>query len=70
MSTKLLTLEETTERLGNTHPCGMSLHTIRRYATMRLLPTVRIGRRVFVPEKDLEKWIAARYEAARCDIAV
>lgn len=64
MATKLLRLPEVKDRTG------LSLHTLRRWASQRRIPTVRIGRAVFVPERDLDRLIEARKEPARTDVAV
>jgi hypothetical protein len=51
--TVLLDLKEVSQRLS------LSLHTVRRWASMRRLPVVKLSNRVFVSEDDLEKMIAA-----------
>ena len=62
--TKLLSLREVQKIV----PVGLG--TLRRYASQRRIPVVRIGRRVFVAESDLEKLVEARREPARPDVAV
>lgn len=54
---KLLTLPEVAERTS------MSLDTIRRWASQRRIPTVRLSNRVFMTELDLHRFIEAR----RCE---
>lgn len=64
MSVKLLRLSEVSEVLG------LSLHTVRRWASERRIPIVKIGRAVLVDERELGKLIEARSIRARSDIAV
>lgn len=61
---RLLGLREVAERLG------LSLHTVRRWASQRRLPVVKLGKRVLVAEKDLEKLVAENRVEARKEIAV
>ena len=61
---RLLGLREVAERLG------LGLSTVRRWASTRRIPTVRLSRRVFVEERDLERLIESRHEPARTDIGV
>ena len=56
---KLLNLRVVADRTG------LGVSTIRRWASQRRIPTVRLGRRVFVDEDDLNKLIDARREPAR-----
>lgn len=60
---RLLGLDEVAARLA------LSLHTVRRWATMRRIPTVKLGGRVLVPERELDKFVEARLRAARPDLA-
>jgi len=60
---RLLGLDEVAGRLA------LSLHTVRRWATMRRIPTVKLGGRVLVPERELDKFVEARLRAARSDLA-
>lgn len=60
---KLLSLREVHQRVPDT-----ALSWWRRLASERRIPTVRIGRRVFVDERDFEKFIEVRREPARTDI--
>lgn len=39
---------------------GISYRTVRRYAAVGVLPTVRIGRRVLVSRKALEEWLVSQ----------
>ena len=56
---KLLTLQETADKLN------VSLSTARRYASQRKIPTLRVIGRVVVPEAELDRWLAARIEQPR-----
>ena len=60
---RLLGLDEVAGRLA------LSLHTVRRWATLRRLPTVKLGGRVLVPERELDRFVEARLRAARSDLA-
>lgn len=61
---KLLGLREVATRLG------LSLHTVRRWASQRRIPIIRLGGRVLVSEKDLARFIEAHRLPARWEIAV
>ena len=58
MAIRLLPLNEAAERLG------VSVRTVRTWASRRVIPVAKIGRRVLVPEADLEAWITAR----KCEV--
>jgi len=58
MAIRLLTLDDAAERLG------LSPRTIRTWAARRIIPVAKIGRRVLIPEADLETWVAAR----KCEV--
>lgn len=47
----------------------LSIRTIRAWLSEDRLPTVRIGRRVFVDEATLDRWIEAKMRPAREDLA-
>jgi excisionase family DNA binding protein len=49
---------------------GMSLKTVRRWASERRIPVVKLGRSVLVDERDLDRLIESRRIPARADIAV
>lgn len=61
---RLLGLREVAERLG------LSLHTVRRWASQRRLPVVKLGKRVLVAERDLERLVKENRVEAREEIAV
>jgi excisionase family DNA binding protein len=61
MNEKYLTLAEVASRLT------VSLHTVRRWASERRIPTARLGRTVRVPEAALEHWLTSKAEPARDD---
>lgn len=61
---KLLGLAEVAERLG------LGLSTVRRWASERRIPTVKLGGRVLVAERDLARLIADRTRPARSEVAV
>ena len=61
---QLLTLGDVANRTG------LSLHTLRRWASERRIPVVKLGGRVLVAEQELEKFIESRSIPARRDIAV
>jgi|GEM_PF-5729460 len=61
---RLLNLSEVAERTG------LSLHTIRRWASLRRLPIVKISNRVFVTERDLDRLIESWRRDARSELAV
>jgi len=61
----LLDLREVCERIPS-----LSIHTLRRWATQRRIPTVRLSRRVFILAADLDALIARGREEARSDLAV
>ena len=58
MAIRLLKVNEAAERLG------LSVRTVRTWASRRRLPVATIGRRGLIPEADLDAWIAAR----RCEV--
>lgn len=58
----LLPLERVAEILS------LSLHTVRRWASQRRIPTTRVGRRVLVREADLRRFIDEHSQDARSDI--
>lgn len=64
MLQKLLDLKEVSDRLN------VSLSTIRRWASERRLRTVKISRRVFVQEADLERLIEAHTRETFPNLAV
>ncbi|MCC6669413.1 MAG: helix-turn-helix domain-containing protein [Planctomycetes bacterium] len=43
---------------------GVSARTVWSLANGHKIPTLRVGRRLLIPRLALEKWIAARTEAA------
>ena len=51
---QLLALDEVADRLR------LSLHTVRRWASVRRLPIVKLGRRVLVSENERLKLVDAR----------
>lgn len=59
MTEKMLRLPEVAAFLG------VSLHTVRRWATARKFPTARLGRTVVVPEAELHKWIKSKLQPPR-----
>jgi excisionase family DNA binding protein len=61
---KLLDLPTVADRLG------LSLHTIRRWASERRIPTVKLSNRVLVDERELERFVEARVRDARQGFAV
>lgn len=61
---RLLGLREVSERLG------ISLHTIRRWASQRRLPVTKISNRVLIAERELERFVQDRSQEARSDIAI
>lgn len=61
---RLLGLREVAERLG------LSLHTVRRWASERRFPTVHLGGRVLVKEMDLEQLIEKHSCPARQDLVL
>lgn len=60
--TRLLDLREVASRLG------LSLHTVRRWASQRRIPVVKLGKRVMVTERDLERLVAENRLPARSDL--
>lgn len=61
---QLLTLGEVADRTG------LSLHTLRRWASERRIPVVKLGGRVLVGERELNRLIESRAIPARNDIGV
>jgi excisionase family DNA binding protein len=61
---QLLDLPTVADRLG------LSLHTIRRWASERRIPTVKLSNRVLVDERDLERFVEARVRDARQGFAI
>ena len=59
----LISIPEGAERLG------LSTHTLRRRIAMRLIPCIRIGRRVLLDPKDLEQLIEDSRQPARSEEA-
>lgn len=64
MPTKLLRLREVAKRLD------LSLWTVRRWASERRIPVVKIGRAVFMDEAELEKFCAERKVPAQRELAL
>ena len=48
---KLLNINEAAELLG------LAKVTLYRYASMKMLPTVKLGDRLLFKQSDLEKWV-------------
>lgn len=61
---RLLTLQEVADRLG------VALWTVRRWASTRRIPTVKLGAAVRVDERDLNALIEARRRPAHNASAV
>jgi excisionase family DNA binding protein len=61
---RLLGLPEVAERLS------ISLATARKWAALRRLPIVKLGGRVLVSERDLERLVESRRVAPRGEVAV
>ena len=59
MSIRLLNLEDVANALS------LPLQSVRRLASQRRIPTVRVGRRVLVDEIDLRAFLDERREPAR-----
>jgi len=49
---------------------GISLNTLRQWAFQHRIPTVRLGRRVLVPEQELRAFIEQRKTPVKRDDAV
>ena len=49
---------------------GISLHTLRRWASQHRIPVVKMSNRVLVAEKDLAQLIEERSVPARREVAV
>ena len=64
MAIKLLKLDEVADRTG------LSLYTLRRWASERRIPIVKLGGRVLVAEGDLHRLIESCSIPARRDIAI
>lgn len=64
MPIKLLRLREVANRLD------LSLWTVRRWASERRLPVVKIGRSVFVDERELDRFCEARALPVRSGLAL
>lgn len=62
--TRLLGLREVALRLG------LSLHTVRRWASQRRLPVVKLGKRVLVAEKDLDRLVQDNSLPVHSDLAI
>lgn len=54
----MLTLKEVSERLG------LHINTVRRYVNKGMIPIVKFERAIRIEERDLEKFIKARKQAA------
>ena len=57
--TTMLTLRQVSERLG------LHINTVRRYVDKGLIPAVKFEKAVRVEQRDLEKFIKARKQAAK-----
>lgn len=57
--TTMLTLRQVSERLG------LHINTVRRYVDKGLIPAVKFEKAVRVEERDLERFIKARKQAAK-----
>ena len=55
----MLTLKEVSERLG------LHINTVRRYVNKGMIPIVKFERAIRIEERDLEKFIKARKQAAK-----
>ena len=60
----LLTLPQVAERTG------LSIYTLRRWASQRRIPIVKISNRVLVTERDLAKLIEAGRKEPLRELAV
>ena len=54
----MLTLKEVSERLG------LHINTVRRYVNKGMIPIVKFERAIRIEQRDLEKFIKARKQAA------
>lgn len=61
---QLLDLKTCSERLG------LALWTLRKWASNRRIPVVKLGSRVMVDARDLEKLVEAHRREARPGLAV
>ena len=61
---RLVGLREASERLG------LALWTLRKWASNRRIPVVKLGSRVMVDSRDLDKLVEAHRREARPGVAV